>query len=37
VILNAGDTIHVPEIGIEVPLAELYAGVEFDVADTDEV
>jgi Uma2 family endonuclease len=37
VILNAADTIHVPEIGIEVPLAELYAGVEFDVADTDEV
>jgi Uma2 family endonuclease len=37
VILNAADTISMPEIGIEVPLAELYAGVEFDVADTDEV
>jgi len=37
VILNAGDTIDMPEIGIEVPLAELYGGVEFDVADTDEV
>jgi len=37
VILNAGDTIHMPEIGIEVPLSELYAGVEFDVAYTDEV
>jgi Uma2 family endonuclease len=36
VILNAADTIEMPEIGIEVPLADLYAGVEFDTSNTEE-
>jgi Uma2 family endonuclease len=28
--LSAEETLHLPEIGIEVPVAELYLGVEFD-------
>jgi len=36
VMLNADDTIPMPEIGVELPLAELSAGVEFDDADADE-
>jgi Uma2 family endonuclease len=35
-ILNAGDTIHMPEIGIDLPLSELYAGVEFDTAEAEQ-
>jgi hypothetical protein len=27
--LTKGDTLHMPEIGIEIPLAEIYADIAF--------
>lgn len=32
-VLAEGDVLHMPEIGIEIPLAELYDGIEFDTGD----
>ena len=33
-LLNADSVLHMPEIGIEIALAELYGGVEFPVAES---
>jgi Uma2 family endonuclease len=34
--LTSGDILHLPEIGIEIPVAEIYAGVEFTDQDNQE-
>ena len=28
-VLTAADTLHMPEIGIDIPMAEFYDGIEF--------
>jgi hypothetical protein len=30
----AGDLLPLPEVGIEIPIAELYEGIEFPTSDT---
>lgn len=30
--LNGDDILHIPEIGIEIPVPELYEGVDFTVS-----
>lgn len=31
-VLTADDVLHMPEIGIEIPVAEIYDGIEFDAS-----